>query len=348
MAFHDRWDLAIDLSLYQGKVDLPWVVKQQPRVKLFAVKALEMWAEGMRFDDAVDPQFANNIAGADAAGRPVIPYLYYNPRMTLAYNRPFETDQQTQYLIRALNNKLYHGIALDIEKQPYLTGSGYSPAMLAEGVRRQVNFLKHARKNGLIRNVPIGIYSNHYTIKDELGGILFDDVASGFFEFVWEAKWMPLENSITIPWSSVYNHIPGDDFHATALNGIRYWDATNQYAGNMEKKLVIWQYRGGGGDMPGIKLPLTEGGQPQVVDMNFVTVPSDQLYDWLKFTAAPVEPEPPEEPEEPGEPEDPDEPPEYTDLAPILAKLDRLIQQNDEMAARFDTLLEINKEVYNR
>jgi hypothetical protein len=206
---------------------------------------------------------------------------------------------QIQYLIRALKNKVYHGLAVDCEKCVYW--NGMSPQIAVTMIRDFVNGLKHARKNKLISDVPIGIYTGYYFNKDICGNFLNDDIASGLIEFVWEARWMNLPASKPIEWSQIQipENMPPADYKPLMNN------------------VGIWQYRGGGGDKPAFKLTMTPGGQHQAADLNFIMQPIEQFYEFFKFK--PGTTPPPAEP-----PTTPPSTPGPVDLSGAIARLDKI------------------------
>ena len=335
---HNQWSVAVDISHYQGDVDLSYIKQASGGVvKAVICKAIQ-YGYGWSFEQCVDSRWAANVQSAHNAGLPCGGYIYPD----LAYNLRagadnFANNQQAQFIIRALQNKVYHFLAVDIEEA---SQESLTPIQWITTTRMVFDHLKHARKQGLIRDVPIGLYSRNGFIADFTtapdGGSLFDDTPK--HEFLWEAKYMLPPASPVKAWADLKSCYPPDSLQPTAMNGIRYWGGAAQYTGTMTGKLVFWQFS------DAWKFPLLPGKAPQAVDLNLIPVPDDQLYSWLKFTPSePVDPEEPEEPEEPGEPEEPEEPeePVPADLAVIVDRLDRIVEN-------LDVLTDIIREVYNR
>ena len=295
---HSKWNFAIDISLWQENVDIPYVIKSSGgKVKVVICKAMQLLDAGENLDVTKDPQFDRNVQGCQDAGVPCGAYIFHNGLYHLRDDaKNFSSNQQIQAAIKILNpeTKNYHFIALDLEDTPET--KSMTPNQWLASARLGFEYLKEARKRKLIKNVPIGLYTNHYFIKDRTqiadGGSLWDDVASGYFDFIWEARYMfiPSGTNVVKTWDKLGECLPPETLHPTGLNGIRYWDANNQYEGDMVKKLVFWQYS------DGWKLPLAQGRTPQKVDLNLILVSDDERNDWLKYTPTSGSTNPPIEP----------------------------------------------------
>jgi hypothetical protein len=324
MSFHSKWGVALDISLYQENVDIPYIVKaSNGKVKTIIAKAMQLLDAGEDVSISKDAQFDHNCQGAQDAGIPFGVYIFHNGTYHLRDDAKFfASNQQIQTAIKILNPKIknYHYIALDLEDTPETRSM--TPNQWLASARLGFEMLKEARYKGLIRNVPIGLYTNHYFIKDRTvvsdGGSLWDDVASGYFDFVWEARYnaIPAGTNVVKTWDKLDDCVPPDNFHPTGLNGIRYWDAVNYYQGNMKKKLVFWQFN------DGWKFPLASGRTSQAVDLNYILATDAEFYDWLKFTPTGGTTNPPVEP--------PVNPPTTgssvnVDLSEVNFKLDKIL-----------------------
>lgn len=313
MGVYDNRAIVLDISHYQNKVD--WAKCDADYV---IIKAGE--------STGPDVKCAEHVQGAYDAGIPTGLYWFFDPALYALAGFGLndisrwwspEQDKQLQALINQCRTKVFHSLAIDIErwwlsyaeyydyvngKRPLDQVGKITNAWISTSAKvfcgRVLDWLKRAYPDGEGGTTKrLMIYSANWFIDAHA-----PDMRAWIDQYEqWPAEYKQPAVSVTIAnlaeYKSKYLSTYGPDVKP-------------KWLGN--KPWTLWQISG-----DKFKLPWVLGatGQPSAVDINISALPREQFLAWLGVSSA--TPPPPDEEPDP-------EPGPTGDLAAVVAKLDAL------------------------
>lgn len=277
MGKYSNYPFGIDVSHWNGTLD--WLALKGSPVKFACAKMGELSYTDQAVDDTQDSQWAANVQGAYDADIPIGGYMMFNAQY---YPEAFgsditrvniSNDKQFLALRKWQTNKKYYFLVLDIERwwQSYsdwnANGSNAAriPAdWIIRAVRHFLNEVTDAMNKGIIRKVPIFLYSRNSFINDFAkcsdGSSLYDITPN---YPLWEALYPSVQSS-TVQWADLASIMPADNYKPTGMNGTCW----------------IWQFSD--------RRYFPVGSRTVKLDANILMKPLAEFYSLIGFTPGTV------------------------------------------------------------
>lgn len=254
----DRWkDLAfgIDVSRYQKITAENWKnLKSLAKIDFVFAKASES-------TDWLDPSFADTVQQCHDVGLPLMAYHFFRTSYYVEFGhdtgrwpKPAD-DKQLQNLIKALKNKTYYAVVIDVED----TTETYAWTAWAAGIfaGRVKDWLISVGKP----NVPVITYTGEWYWKNAK-----DEFAWTTKYLLWVAKYPYATGSVVTTWDELRNaYFPAATTSIPTLGNLK-WD--------------FWQFSGDKFILPFVTNP---NGFASALDLNFFNGTREQLYKLLNF-----------------------------------------------------------------